>query len=64
MKKKFEYKTMKFIPSGTFSIKFDLKEIDKTLNEMGKEGWELISVQDFSQMGTISYFHYTFKREI
>ncbi|WP_313383986.1 DUF4177 domain-containing protein [Chishuiella sp.] len=45
-------------------MKFDLKEIDKTLNEMGKEGWELISVQDFSQMGTISYFHYTFKREI
>lgn len=66
--KQFEYKTIDIKPStkGFFGTKgIELEQIDKTLNEMGQEGWELISVQEVSTFdGTMNYILYTFKREI
>lgn len=62
--KKFEYKTIKVDSKGNWSIKFNAEEIDKTLNELGSQGWELVNVQDLGVGGTSYSFHYTFKREI
>lgn len=62
--KRFEYKTLEIEPKGTWRWKFDIVEIDKTLNKLGQEGWELVSVESRDMGGTAYGFHYTFKREI
>ena len=63
--KKFEYKTIEVKPKGTWSSKFDIVEIDKILNDMGSQGWELFSMEDRNiGYGTTGCFYYTFKREI
>jgi len=64
MKKRFEYKTIVIEPTGFWRTKYDTAEIDKTLNALGMEGWELISVETKDYGGTAYGFHYTFKREI
>ncbi len=38
--KKFEYKTIKIDPKGNWTLKFDPEEIETTLNQLGREGWE------------------------
>lgn len=62
--KRFEYKTIEIKPKGSWSSKFDFVEIDKTLNELGRQGWELVAVESKEMSGTVYGFHYTFKREI
>ncbi|HLV51952.1 MAG TPA: DUF4177 domain-containing protein [Flavobacterium sp.] len=63
--KRFEYKTIEVKPKGTFRSKFDLTEIDKTLNKYGMEGWELITVEDKNfGYGSTECFYFIFKREI
>lgn len=65
MAKKFEYQTVTIRPTGTWSSKFDTVEIDHILNEMGQEGWELVSMEDKNfGYGSTECFYYTFKREI
>lgn len=63
--KRFEYKTIEIKPKGTWTWKFDTVEIDKILNDMGNQGWELVTMEgkDYGGAGTYS-FYYTFKREI
>ena len=60
----FEYKTIEIKPKGTWSWKFDIVEIDKILNDMGSQGWELVTTESRDMSGTAYGFHYTFKREI
>jgi hypothetical protein len=63
--KRFEYKTVEIKPKGTWQLKFDVVEIDKILNEMGSQGWELVAVEDRNVgYGHTGNFFYTFKREI
>lgn len=62
--KRFEYKTIEVKPTGTWQLKFDTAEIDKILNELGKQGWELVAVESRDMGGTVYGFHYTFKREM
>ena len=63
--KRFEYKTVEIKPTGTWTSKFDIVEIDKILNGMGSQGWELVSMEDRNVgYGTTACFYYTFKREI
>ncbi|HUH25965.1 MAG TPA: DUF4177 domain-containing protein [Flavobacterium sp.] len=65
--KRFEYKTIVIKPtkSGWGVPKFDIAEIDKTLNELGAQGWELATMEDKNiGYGTTEDFYYTFKREI
>lgn len=62
--KRFEYKTIEVKPTGTWTSKFDIVEIDKILNEMGSQGWELVTTESRDMSGTAYGFHYTFKREI
>lgn len=65
MRKKFEYKTVSLKPeSAMWSLKYDYSEIDKTLNLLGNEGWELVSVESNAAGGTSIGLIYTFKREI
>ncbi len=40
--KRFEYKTLKIEPKGFWGSKLDSTEIDKILNELGQQGWELV----------------------
>lgn len=61
--KRFEYKTIEIKRKGTWNPQFDLVEIDKMLNEMGRQGWELVDVISRSMGGTPYGFFYTFKRE-
>lgn len=65
MKKKFEYKTL-FIEAerSIWSVKFDTEKMDAKLNELGTEGWELVSAESKDLGGTSFGFVYTFKREI
>lgn len=62
--KRFEYKSLEIKPKGTWSWKFDFDEIDRTLNQLGSQGWELVSVTSRDMGGTAYGFHYTFKREV
>lgn len=43
---KWEYHTVKFHTGGFFGGKLDEVEFQKMLNNMGEEGWELISCFD------------------
>ena len=65
---KWEYKTIAFELSGgqwTVGGKPDTAAIDASLNKMGAEGWELLSVMDTNQGGGATRFMvYTFKREV
>lgn len=64
MKKKFEYKTVVVKPKVSFwTVEYDPVEMDKTLNQYGMDGWELVGVESREHMGTY-LFHYTFKREL
>lgn len=64
--KTFEYQTITITPKteGFWGKKLNTEEIDKLLNEKGKQGWELVSVQTYSGFqGETTSFLYTFKRE-
>lgn len=63
--KRFEYKTVQVKPKGAWGAKFDIDEINKMLNEMGSQGWELLFIeQQKINYGNTACFLYTFKREI
>jgi len=62
--RRFEYKTLKIEPKGFWGTKLDADEIDKILNDLGRQGWELVCMQDLAVSGSSWTFHYTFKREI
>ena len=65
MKKRFEYKTVVIKPKTTFwTFDYDPQEIEKTLNQYGSEGWELVAVESRDSGGTSYSLMYTFKREL
>jgi hypothetical protein len=44
----FEYKILKSADEGWFSVHFDWNKVQKSLNDLGKEGWELVSTLDIN----------------
>ncbi len=65
MTKRFEYKTLVIKPNTSlWSFDYDPIEMDKTLNQYGREGWELVAAESRDSGGTSLAFIYTFKREI
>ena len=41
--KKFEYKVLEIKPKSAWTLKTDYVDLNDTLNELGKQGWELVS---------------------
>jgi len=62
--KRFEYKTVEIKSKGIWATNFNPEEIDKELNKLGSQGWELVSIGSRDTGGTLIGFFYTFKREI
>ena len=62
---RWEYRTLKFDCNGFFGGKFDENQIDATLNDLGRRGWELVSSFDTNQAyGSTRYMVFTFKRPV
>ncbi|MGV4414871.1 DUF4177 domain-containing protein [Chryseobacterium sp. T1] len=64
MRRRFEYKTIIIKPASVWGKTYDTNEIDKTLNQLGSEGWELVALESRDSTGTSYDFYYTFKREL
>jgi len=43
---KFEYKCLLFESTGVLGGQLNLADLEKTLNEYGAEGWEVVSIID------------------
>lgn len=64
--KKFEYKTLEFQADDskfTKSMHVDSNEIETKLNDLGKEGWELVNSIDYVVNGFTIKVILFFKRE-
>ena len=48
---KFEYKILDLPASGTWtgSVKVDLQQLTTTLNELGRQGWEIVNGMDINR---------------
>ena len=46
---KWEYQTIKINAKGFLGGKFDEQQFDSMMNDMGAQGWELVSVFDTNQ---------------
>ena len=60
--KRFEYKTVEIKLKGTWNPKFDIADVDKELNKMGSQGWELVSVESRDMGGTPYGYFYTLQK--
>jgi uncharacterized protein DUF4177 len=40
---RWEYKTIKLAATGFLGGKFDEQQLDRYMNELGSEGWELVA---------------------
>lgn len=61
--KRFEYKTVKISPKSIWNSEIKPEEIDDVLNDLGRQGWELVSVQDLTVSGMSISYLYTLKRQ-
>ena len=62
---KFEYKTLFTDAKGTFGGKVDKSEYQQELNELGSQGWELVSVVPTAQSyGSTRWVISIFKRRV
>lgn len=60
---KWEYKSVKIETTGFFGGKVDTDTFDRAANELGEEGWEMISCFDTnSSEGASRYVIAVFKR--
>ncbi len=48
---KWEYKTLKLQPKGLMGGKVDEVQLDRTINELGAQGWELAAAFDTDVAG-------------
>lgn len=62
--KKYEYKTFKTKPEGTWRTNVESGKLEAEMNQMGSEGWELVSVMDTNWgQGATNEIILFFKRE-
>jgi hypothetical protein len=61
---KWEYKTLKFDAKGFLGGVVDVQQLDRELNALGQQGWELVSIFDTNMIvhGTTREIVATLKR--
>lgn len=64
--KKFEYKTITLSRTSNFwtGADLDITQLEELLNQMGNDGWELVTSIEKSLIETNDYFCLIFKREL
>jgi len=63
--KKWEYFTEVINTKGVFTTKIDASEFNQILNDLGKEGWELIDKTPMAlEVGKTTSIVCVFKREL
>lgn len=61
----FEYYTYQYDTTGWFGGKVDSEELENDFNELGRDGWELVSSVDTNQTnGSTKSILFVFKRRI
>lgn len=62
---KWEYRTVKVDAKGMLGGVVDVQELDQLLNQLGQQGWNLVSVFDTNMMvhGTSREIVAVFKRQ-
>ncbi len=61
---KFEYKIVTFETKGFFGGNVDTYQMENKLNELGRDGWEMVSSTTTNQSyGSSKYFVCIFKRK-
>ena len=62
---RWEYKTVEVKMKGWLQKKLNPDEVDETLNELGRQGWELVNAEGWTTMqGATCAGVYTFKRPL
>jgi len=61
---KWEYKTINYEKRSFFSGKIDRAELNEKLNDIGREGWELVSISGSSGWGAAAGILAVFKRPL
>ena len=62
---RWEYYTYKVEAEGLIGGHVDVEKIDQRLNELGREGWELVAVCDTNSFeGSSRYVLFSFKRPL
>ena len=51
---KWEYKTIKLAITGFLGGKLDERKLDDFMNQLGEQGWELVSAFDTNQGGGVT----------
>ncbi|QKZ15006.1 DUF4177 domain-containing protein [Spirosoma sp. KUDC1026] len=63
--RKFEHRILHVTPDSFWSIKIDAQELTDTLNELGRQGWEVVSAVDTDISGTgVKALMFVLKREL
>jgi hypothetical protein len=63
MSTRWDYKTVRIDPAGFFGGNLETEGLDKTLNAMGQDGWELSSTIETNWgHGATRYVYLLFKR--
>ena len=46
---KWEYQTLKLRATGLMGGKFDAAQLDRAMNDLGQQGWELVTAFDTNE---------------
>lgn len=57
-----EYKTIELDFSGFFSAKVDEGRLEREMNDLGQQGWELVTTIDIASTGSSTGVVLLFKR--
>lgn len=59
-----EYKTIKLDTYGFFGAKVDHGRLEQEMNELGQQGWELVTTLDTNSTGTTTSIVLLLKRPL
>ncbi|WP_442599611.1 DUF4177 domain-containing protein [Neobacillus sp. D3-1R] len=59
---KLEYKTIKFKPEGFIKNEINLEEVDRELNILSSEGWQVVTSFPVDVNGHTTGVYFTLKR--